>query len=542
MINLSLPATNRFASDYLQQTTNIQSFFHYQYNSPEAYKERMAELRNRTFPRQELASHIQEFMSKYPTSPMVTSSIDKLKNPESVVVIGGQQAGILTGPLYSIHKVISIIALAEQKEKELGIPVIPVFWIAGEDHDYPEVNHIFVPNNDKAEKSTIPQKVLQKKMVSDIQLDKETFQQWIQDIFREFGETEHTGNVMDFINQALERTNSFVDIFATIIMELFKEKGLLIVDSGNAGMRNLEKSIFQQQILNQQMITESLLQQQSKMQEANYPLAIESKESAANLFYYDANYNERILLEFDLDTNRFVGKNGAIVFTREQLLEIAECNPEKLSNNVVTRPLTQEWLFPNLAFIAGPGEISYWAELKKIFERFSIKMPPIVPRLNITFMDRNIESDLKELGIDLQSVLTNGTTAYKDRFFSSVKDEELDFYFEDAKKALMTQYGLIEQRLSESDKSLLPLLKKNEDLILKQLDFMIGRVDASRRQKYDVELKKYDRIDLALRPNGIPQERVWNIFQYLNLYGIDFVSRIMALDFVFDGAHKVIKL
>lgn len=542
MINLSLPATNQFASDYLQQTTNIQSFFHYQYNKPEAYKERIAELRKRAFPRQELASHIQEFMAKYPTAPQVDSSIEKLKEPESVVVIGGQQAGILTGPLYTIHKVISIVALAEQKEKELGIPVIPVFWIAGEDHDFPEVNHIFIPAEDKVEKSTIPQKVLQKKMVSDIQLDKASFQQWIQDIFREFGETEHTGKLINFIDQALEQSYSFVDIFATIIMELFKEKGLLIVDSGNVGMRKLEKTIFQQQIENQKMITESLLNQQTKVQEANYPLAIESKESAANLFYYDSNYNERILLEFDSETERFVGKNGAVVFSKDQLLELAECNPEKLSNNVVTRPLTQEWLFPNLAFIAGPGEISYWAELKEIFERFSIKMPPIVPRLNLTFMDRNIESDLQELGISLQSVLTKGTTEYKDQFFSSVKDEELDHYFDDAKNALMTQYELIEQRLSEKDKSLLPLLKKNENLIMKQLDFMVGRVDAARRQKYDFELKKYDRIDMALRPNGLPQERVWNIFQYLNLYGIDFVSRIMELDFVFDGTHKLIKL
>ena len=84
-------------------------------------------------------------MERFPSSEAVKNSLAKLKQANSVVVIGGQQAGILTGPLYSIHKVISIIKLAEQKERQLGIPVIPVFWIAGEDHDFHEVNHVFMP-------------------------------------------------------------------------------------------------------------------------------------------------------------------------------------------------------------------------------------------------------------------------------------------------------------------------------------------------------------------------------------------------------------
>ena len=90
------------------------------------------------------------------------------------------------------------------------------------------------------------------------------------------------------------------------------------------------------------------------------------------MFYYDQRSNERILLEFDQGNNRFVGKSGRVSFTKEELMEIASNDPAKLSNNVVTRPLMQEWLFPTLAFIAGPGEISYWAELKLVFEHFEI--------------------------------------------------------------------------------------------------------------------------------------------------------------------------
>ncbi len=156
-------------------------------------------------------------------------------------------------------------------------------------------------------------------------------------------------------------------------MELFKEYGLLVVDSGDKSFRQLQKEFLITQILHQDQITFSLLEQQKAIASKGYPITIEANERAANLFYYDPKSNERILLERDLQTDRFVGKSGAVSFSREELVEIADSTPEKLSNNVVTRPLMQEWLFPTMAFIGGPGEISYWAELKTYFRAFSNK-------------------------------------------------------------------------------------------------------------------------------------------------------------------------
>ena len=121
--------------------------------------------------------------------------------------------------------------------------------------------------------------------------------------------------------------------------------------------------------------------------------------------------------------------------------------PWKLSNNVVTRPITQEMLFPTLAFIAGPGEIAYWAELKQVFEHFSIKMPLIVPRLNITLLDRAIESDFEELGLSLEEVLTNGTGKQQEVYLESVKDLELEKLFRYTKKQLLENYGMINKNL-----------------------------------------------------------------------------------------------
>ena len=542
ILNLSLPATNRFASNYLEQSIEIQPFFHYRYNDVQEDMKRMLELNNRSFPRMEVAQHIESFMESFPSSEAVKKSINKLKQPDSLVVIGGQQAGILTGPLYSIHKVISIIKLAEQKERQLGVPVIPVFWIAGEDHDFQEVNHVYVQTEQKADKWVYPEKVLQKKMVSDIVLDKDICLSWVQNLIKNFGETEYTNGLLAFAEKQIVKSTNFVDFFANLIMELFKDYGLLIVDSGNKEFRQLQKGFFEKQIKHHDVITFSLLEQQKQIEKKGFPNAIDATEKAANLFYYHQRLNERILLEFDRDNDCFVGKSGAISFSKDELLSLANENPAVLSNNVVTRPLMQEWLFPTIAFIAGPGEIAYWAELKLVFEHFHIKMPPIVPRLNITFLDRSVETDLAELNLNLSEVLSNGTKQEKERFLEAIKDQELEQLFTSTIDQLVQQYKLIEAKTEQLDRGLLPMLKKNEHYLLKEIVFMQSKLEESVKQRHDTLLKKYARVDLALRPDGSPQERVWNIFYYLNQYGPHFIADIMTGSYEFDGRHKVIKL
>lgn len=542
IINLSIAAANRFASHYLAQSENVRPFFHYKFNDLHDDLKRLTELGERSFPREEVARHIEQFMGHYPSSNAVNKSIEKLKKQNSVVVIGGQQAGILTGPLYSIHKVISIIKLAEQKEKELGVPVVPVFWIAGEDHDFQEVNHVYVPVKGKADKWIYPEKVWQKKMVSDIPIDKEKCLTWVQNLVEVLGETEHTNQLLQFAKEQIKRSSSFIDLFANIIMELFKHDGLLIIDSGNPDFRRLQTEFFIEQIEHHDAITFSLLEQQKEIAKEGFPVTIEASERSANLFFYHKKHNERILLEYDREMERFVGKSGTVSFSKQDLVELVTENPTVLSNNVVTRPIMQEWLFPTIAFIGGPGEISYWAELKRVFEHFHIKMPPIVPRLNITFLDRSIETDLKELSVNLSHALQYGTDDAREQFLESIRDKEIAELFTASKELLVKQYRLIEAKTVEVDRGLLPLLKKNEAYLLKEMGFMQTKLEEAVKLKYDVIFNKFHRIDLALRPDGFPQERVWNIFYYLNQYGIHFIRDLMTLTYTFDGTHKVIKL
>ncbi|HEY9577781.1 MAG TPA: bacillithiol biosynthesis cysteine-adding enzyme BshC, partial [Pseudobacillus sp.] len=445
--SLSVPAINRFASLYLKQEAPVTDFFHYNLSDRSVYEKRVADLQARTYMRASLAGCIETYMKPFTSSEEVMVSLEKLKDERSAVVIGGQQAGLLTGPLYTIYKIISIIKLAQEKERELNIPVVPVFWIAGEDHDFPEVNHVYVESESTMEKITYPERMIGKRIVSDIRYDKQQMKSWIKKIFSNFGETSYTAELLMHVCEEAEKADTITDFFSQLIHDLFNRYGLLLIDSAYGPLRELEKPFFKQLIEQADEITEAVHHSQKVMADLEFNQMIELSSSAANLFLYEN--EERVLLEYDNQTEVFASKSGDTRYEKAELLALLEKEPEKFSNNVVTRPLMQEWLFPTLAFVAGPGEIAYWAELKGAFEQLYMKMPPIEARLNMTIVERGIARDLAELHIPLSSAVQKGVEEQKEQFWHSVRDDHFHEMIAGVQHSLMDQYDELEKRAQD---------------------------------------------------------------------------------------------
>lgn len=535
--HLNIKATNKFATDYLSESKNVINFFDYTYKDQQQFENRKKELSTRKFNRKALADHIEWFMKDWSTDA-TKESIERLKNDSSLVVIGGQQAGLYTGPLYSIHKVLSVLQLAKQQEEKLNAPVIPVFWIAGEDHDYQEVNHIYLHNEKEVKKFTDAKKLKTKPMVSRIKLDKLALTKQLEEAIAFLGETNYSKEVLQKLRGLIETSENYVDFFSALIMELFKDTPLLLVDSGNKEFKQLQKEFLQLQINHAPEINRAVLSAQKNITEKNYGLTLDQSEKCANLFYYDEQKEERILLEY-VD-NQFVHMEKLIKFSKEEILTLASEHPEVISNNVVTRPLMQELLFPTLAFIGGPGEISYWAELKQVFELFDLKMPIIVPRVNITLVDRTCLNYMDELTISLEEALNGQVEEKKLARLSELRDLTIPTMIENTKKMLEEQYLLMKEKVM--DVSLLPIMEKNEQLVNLQLQFLDKKVEKSFLQKEDTLIRKYDYINNHLYPQLTYQERKLNILQFLNKNGLDFVSKLTFVSLNFDGSHHIIEV
>ena len=539
---MALPSINKFASDYVKGRNGIEEFFHYDAKAANVYKERYRDVSERSFNRDGLADCIEVYMGKYGVSDSAKRNLQRLRERESVVVIGGQQAGLLTGPLYTIHKLISVIKLAGEQERELGVPVIPVFWIAGEDHDLAEVNHIYLEKEGEYSKAAFADKSSwdNKRMVSDVGFNGPEAVKFIDAVFASLEETEYTKLLHDQLLGYCSQSVSMSDFFSFIITDLFKEYGVLLYDSGDKRFRKLQSGYLQEMVRKHREINQAVRDQQADILKKGYQPAIQMDEKNANLFLYER--EERILLEFDSELDRFTGKSNEVSLSAEALLDIAVQTPGKLSNNVVTRPLMQEKLFPVLAFISGPGEIAYWAELKRVFEEFGIKMPILVPRMNITIIEPKVAKCIEDTETDLYEVLVKGADEAKERYLFTLDDGGHRVLYEKTKRQFIENHRLLSEAALQIDRGLEGMMRKNADMILGQLAFIEERIEKSFEGNHAKELMKFDRINQALRPLNGPQERTVNVFYYLNKYGPAFIDGLLDLPLETNSLHKVIVL
>ncbi|MGG0186651.1 bacillithiol biosynthesis cysteine-adding enzyme BshC [Bacillus rhizoplanae] len=523
--------------DYLKHKKEIQECFDYPITE-EGFVRRIHDLRNRQYPREELVSHLLQYNQELNAGEKTLQNIHALLEEDTYVVIGGQQAGLLTGPLYTIHKIISILQLAKEKEAALGVRVVPVFWIAGEDHDIDEINHAFVTKNGKVKKTIFYERHPYKASASEMEISIEDCKRWIEEIFKTYPETKYTKDVLGFIDECLQQSRTYVDFFAHLITKLFTHSGLILVDSHHPILRNMEVPFFKETLARYKNVQEGLNAQQRVLREQGYKPIIETKQNAIHVFMKIN--GERLLLEEE--EGRFICKEGMYSFSYEELIERMESHPEQFSNNVVTRPLMQEFVFPTLAFIGGPGEIAYWSELQQVFHAMDCQMPPVVPRLTISYLARDIETDLQDLQLQESEVFNKGITALREKWLSMQVEEPIDNQFTHAAEQIGAIHTSLQQFVQKVNPGLRDFAKKNELKIMQQLELLERTLRVDFERKHEVQLNKFRRIENSLQPLYAPQERVWNICYYLNIYGLDFVERVMKQTFSWTGKQHIIKL
>lgn len=455
---------------------------------------------------------------------VIKKQLERLRQPESLVVIGGQQAGLLTGPLYTIHKAVTIIQLAQREEKRLGRPVIPVFWIAGEDHDHDEVDHVWIQDGqDKIRKLRYQGSYPEKCSVSQLMLEPETFHAWLDELASLLPDREYKKEWLFRSKQLITKPISWSRYFAKWMSELFAEWGLLVIDSGDPQLRRIEIPFFKQLILKMDLVREKVITASKRLKSWGYQEPVHLQEDQAHLF-------------IEIDQKRFplfkVGdhwgtRDEMARFSTQELLSLVEQEPERFSNNVISRPLMQEYLFPTLAFVGGPGEIAYWGLLKEAFQVMDLQMPIIYPRLQFTFIDRRIEKRMQEFSLSYRDLFTH-LDKKKEQWLQQQHQLELDDLFTEVKQKISEVYQPLIQRLDQAvGMNLYEIGSKNKQKIDEQIQFLHSFTQKAIESKYQIRLRHWDEIALTCFPNGQPQERVYNLIQMWNQFGLDWIQLLL---------------
>ncbi|MBR2563599.1 MAG: bacillithiol biosynthesis cysteine-adding enzyme BshC [Paenibacillus sp.] len=540
-ITEALRSGSQLAEDYICTRDAARSLYEYDIcweNGLHARAEWLNQSEHTRVDRHELAAYLRLYNKRVNDHDQVHASITRLVEENAMVVTGGQQSGLLSGPLFVIYKAASVVAAAREAEKHLKRPVIPVFWIAGEDHDWDEVNHTYLPDSlGNIQKVKLQGHFKGKDSVSNVQVKWEQWETMLGQVQHVLPDTVHKPGLIKLITEIHQSSTNLSDAFARLISALFAKTGLVLMDAADPELRKLEKPVFERLIRENHALRTAYLQGASHVQQAGYAMPAEVAEDGANLFYIHEG-SRLLLMQKD---NLYQDRKGLVSFTEERLLQELNDHPERFSNNVLTRPLMQDALLPVAAVILGNGEIAYWSLTREAFRTFGLQMPIILPRLSFTILEEVHLKHMKEYGLSFQDVQCR-MDEKKEKWLTEQETFQVEERFAQIREQFMALYQPLLNEVAEVHPGLKRIGEANLGKMNEQIQYLERQTRKAIEDKHQVSLRHWNGIQNALFPMDKPQERVHNALFYLNRYGTDWIEDMIEASTAFGGQHQVIQL
>ncbi|OEH84701.1 bacillithiol biosynthesis cysteine-adding enzyme BshC [Desulfuribacillus stibiiarsenatis] len=512
----------------------------------------------------ERTANIREMQSKHPLlvdrgalSETIRSYIQRLsesiemKQNENLqlisqgafTVVTGQQAGLFTGPLLTINKIISVLKACDTYSVRLEQPIVPIFWIAGEDHDIDEIDHTYFITQKAISRITIPWNTEKPKVsVSQVQLSNDQIDGLIAQVKVTLPDSIYKKEVISVLTQAYSE-QSVVVAFAKLIQRMFGKYGVLIFDSHDLSVRKLEVPILQSMIQRSSELQSAFLKSKRVFTSLGYEPQVKQEDQATGLFI---NYcNKRRAIRYSQD--RYSIKGIEATYDVKDMFEWVANEPERFSTNVLLRPIMQELLFQPIAYIGGNAEIMYWGQMKSTFALFELRMPIILARNSYTYIAEQLRSKIVQHGITEQEILLDTSMHRKDELLQSYinKDFSLELHIEAFKNEW---YDLNKKYLNKmpdqlfSNAQLEQIYGTHEQRVLRLMDTMKQQLLQLAEQKHHHMKDDLDLIWNVVLPKGSLQERAINVYTMINAYGEQWIHQLLNLPHPCNGEHYLVTL
>ncbi|MBJ6363146.1 bacillithiol biosynthesis cysteine-adding enzyme BshC [Paenibacillus sp. GCM10012307] len=550
-LTLNMPSGQPITDAYINKTDpNVLRQFGYHWQEDGHWAVRAEELRQAGGPRADraaLAEVLSAYNREHGASEAALEHIRELGNG-ALVVVGGQQAGLWSGPLLVLFKAVSIIQSAAFARDKLKSPVIPVFWIAGEDHDWEEAGHTYLVSEEpKLRKLELTRPKGAKTSVSRSIISPEAWKQAIEELGALLPDSEYKPDLLDRLCAFTDGAATLSDTFARLLAWLFGPYGLVVMDADDPALRRLEAPMFECIVRSNEALQEAYNRSAAYLAEHGYSAQAEVAPDGANLFLFgpghsgaeDYSGDRQLLFR---SGQQFKDRKGFVKLSTDELLELARRQPERLSNNVLTRPLMQDYLFPVLGTVLGPGEIAYWALTSDAFKALGMNMPIVVPRLSFTFVDRTAQKHMERYGMTLDTVMHNAEQHKSDWLSRQGGLQPMDETFDKIKDQLSAMYEPVLETLAPYGQDIQALAETNQSKLFEQLEFMKSRLYYERSKRHDDALRQMERVQLQLWPQGKPQERVLNFIQLWNQSGLHWLRDLLQQSHNNDPGHRVVYL
>ena len=418
--------------------------------------------------------------------------IEKLLDNNCYTVTTGHQLCLFTGPIYFVYKILHIIKQCEELNKIYPQnKFVPVYWMASEDHDFDEIKSISIFGK------TLSWESNQSGAVGRMNLSGIPE---VLDGFKQFFSNHPTNELEKLIEEF--NGNTYGEAFFRFVHAMFSDYGLIVIDADESDFKQAFAPIMKNEI-HTSFSFEAVNRVNLKLEERKFKIQVNPRE--VNLFYLSYNKRERIIP----NAKKFIV--GEKELSEKEIIDLIDSEPEAFSPNVILRPLYQEFLLPNLCYVGGVGELSYWLQLKGVFELNQIAYPLIQPRTSALWIDSVISQKMEKLNLKIHD-LFNSINQLKKHVLLSNELVNLDFELVDF------QFNQFKADFSEKaigiDSSMKSRVGAEFAKIEKQIDNLKDQLEKSVKSKHEKGLLGVEQIKNKLFPNNELQERNVNFFQF----------------------------
>lgn len=510
--------SEKITIDYLNYANHLKQVF------PKHFKEPSVRKFNRD--RQKIVNKLLGYNRKINAPKQVIQNIESLSQPETYAVITGQQPGILSGPLYTVYKAISTIVICERLSDRKH-SFVPIFWNASEDHDLSEVDHIAIfKQNEPFEihYDCEPRDLA----FSHMSLNKSKLKKILTIIEPVSPNSEFKTPLLKEINEIIQTSSTIGDFFSRFMIYLLGKLGLVMIEPQY--LRDLMTPMFDRLIRRPTECTQILNETGSKLRKLGYSPKIHKKSNMCNFFILN-DKGKRLRVTYN---GKFRVANET--FSQRELLRLLDDNPSRFSANAVTRPITQDFLFPTFAYVAGPNEIAYQAQLKGIYDFFAMEMPVIFPRFGATIVEKKVSKVLGKYKAEIHE-LSN-----PEKLLKKLAKEKIDDVLNSFKSEVLRGMVEVTRQAESIDETLIGPCSLARSRILKTIEILENKITSKLKEHDLVARQQITKAYNNLFPYGDLQERQINVLEYLIKFGKEFL-RIVYEDFseADYGEHRVIK-
>ncbi|HEY3314562.1 MAG TPA: bacillithiol biosynthesis cysteine-adding enzyme BshC [Bacillota bacterium] len=538
---------------YLHDFERVASFYRYDPRSAESMAERL-EFVTATYDRdrRRLVETLTDYNRRLGAPGETLEQIGHLLRPDSVVVVGGQQAGILTGPLYTVYKAITVIQLAGRLQTELGCPVVPVFWVASEDHDFAEIDHLDIPADEVRRLHLEPPAGAgERRPIGALPVGPEVHR-FIDLLDQTAPPSEFKGPILGGVRESMAAGGSLADFFGRLMLRLFGHHGLVLVDPRLGGLRAMQSGFFRTVLGLTGEINEAVEAAGRALDRDGYPRQVEKEATHAHLFIDVDGERLPLFREGPGDDgprgaaaaggSTFVARRGRDPIRRYSVAELkatAGDDPGLFSTDVITRPVAQDHLLPVLSSVDGPGEIAYLAQVKGVYPLFGLEMPVIFPRVSVTLVERGVAKILEKYDLSPLDLAGDPRVRLED-FLRSLDRVGVEAAVGHLRGEIADRYRRCWETLAAVDRSLPGLGKKNLQRVLDELGWFERRAVEARNRAAEDAARQFAKAALSLFPGGHRQERVFNVYPYLFKYGEGLIGQLMALPLLAGNGLRLV--